>query len=235
MNHSMNDTTEAQTSKKRIAIDIKLSPTEIRKYVAEIFGTFLLATVVVLISSSGLQGITPVFAAIIIGLAVYTLGSISGAHINPAVTLGALSIGKISPKDTVGYVVSQFIGGALALILAAFFMKGSISFDQAQIVLSETFTSSQAIAMFLAETLGAVVFMFGIASVLYGKVHAAAGGVVIGGSVLIGAYLAAIAGAAGLLNPAIAFSVGSLNIIYGLAPIVGSVIGMNLYKVLKRD
>jgi glycerol uptake facilitator-like aquaporin len=217
------------------SIDIKLTPVEIRKYVSEIFGTFLLAIVVVLVSYSGLQGITPVFAAIILGLCVYTLGSISGSHLNPAVTLGALSIGKISPKESIGYIVSQLIGGVLALIAAALFLKQGIDFSQTQIVLTETFTLSQAIPLFLAEVLGTIIFVFGIASVIYGKVHPAASGVVIGGSLLVGAYIAAITGAAGLLNPAVALSVGNLNLVYGIAPIIGAVIAMNLYKFLKRD
>ena len=44
---------------------------------------------------------------------VYGLGHISGTHINPGVTIGAWSIGKISWQEGLGYIVAQFIGASI--------------------------------------------------------------------------------------------------------------------------
>ena len=56
--------------------------------------------------------------ALAFGLAVvamaYTIGGISGCHINPAITIGCLVSGRISGKDAVGYIVAQVIGAVLA-------------------------------------------------------------------------------------------------------------------------
>jgi aquaporin Z len=46
----------------------------------------------------------------------YVLGPISGCHVNPAVTLGALVAGRISLRDAATYWVAQFIGGVLAAL-----------------------------------------------------------------------------------------------------------------------
>lgn len=94
----------------------------VNKYIAEAYGTALLVIMgcgaVVLASGAGagtamnLLGIAFAFG---IGLmvAAYSIGGISGCHINPAVTLGFLSAGRIGAGDAVGYIVSQFIGGII--------------------------------------------------------------------------------------------------------------------------
>jgi aquaporin Z len=44
----------------------------------------------------------------------YTIGGVSGCHINPAITLGCLITGRISCKDSIGYIVGQVIGAIIA-------------------------------------------------------------------------------------------------------------------------
>lgn len=94
-----------------------------KKYIAEMIGTFVLTllgcgTAVSL--SCGVDTASVVGTAIAFGLAVvamaYTIGGISGCHINPAITLGVFLSGKISAKDCGMYMVFQVIG---ALIGAA--------------------------------------------------------------------------------------------------------------------
>ncbi len=195
-----------------------------KKYIAEGVGTFGLAFVVLMAVATG-QGIpvaVPVVAGLTLGLCVYTIGSISGCHINPAVTLGVLSLKKISVGQAIGYIVSQFIGAGIAMGIG-------VSIFHAHIVGVSGISASN---IFLAETIGAFFFTFGIASVVLGHVKANLSGAVIGGSLLLGVLMASLAGSAGILNPAVGFALNSLTLTYLLAPIVGSVLGMQVYKAI---
>ncbi len=92
-----------------------------KKYFAELVGTFVLTllgcgTAVSL--NCGIDTASVVGTALAFGLAVvamaYTIGGISGCHINPAITLGCLISGRISGKDACGYMIFQVIGAILA-------------------------------------------------------------------------------------------------------------------------
>lgn len=93
-----------------------------KKYFAELVGTFILVlfgcgTAVVEGEKVGILGIAFAFGLALIG-AAYGIGTISGCHINPAVSLGVFVAGRMSAKDMIGYWVGQFLGGALgALVL----------------------------------------------------------------------------------------------------------------------
>ena len=88
-----------------------------KKYFAEFFGAFVLSLVVGLSVSGQFPIVTPVLAGLTLGLFVYTIGVISGCHINPAVTVGLLSIGKIKMNEAAKYIVAQLLGGILASVL----------------------------------------------------------------------------------------------------------------------
>ncbi len=97
-----------------------------KKYLAEMVGTFVLTflgcgTAVALGCGSDTASI--VGTAIAFGLAVvamaYTIGGISGCHINPAITLGVFLSGRMSAKDCGMYMVFQVIGAILAAALLA--------------------------------------------------------------------------------------------------------------------
>ena len=89
-----------------------------KKYFAELVGTFILVlfgcgTAVVAGDKVGILGIAFAFGLALIG-AAYGIGPISGCHINPAVSLGVFTAGRMSVKDMIGYWVGQFAGGLLA-------------------------------------------------------------------------------------------------------------------------
>ncbi|MEI6681558.1 MAG: aquaporin Z [Bacteroidota bacterium] len=104
-----------------------------KKYIAEFIGTFSLvlfgcgaATIsgvnLTAINGIGLLGISIAFGFAVAAMA-YAIGGISGCHINPAVTIGILTAGKMEVKDAFGYIVAQFLGaifgaGVLYLILS---------------------------------------------------------------------------------------------------------------------
>ena len=92
-----------------------------KKNLAEAIGTFALVffgcgTIVFMASEVGLMGVSFAFGLTVVAVA-YGLGSISGAHLNPAVSLGVLLSGKMSVSEFVGYVVSQCIGGVVAALV----------------------------------------------------------------------------------------------------------------------
>jgi glycerol uptake facilitator-like aquaporin len=191
------------------------------KLIAEAFGTFTLALAVLTsVHVGGAVVATPVLAALVLGLFVYTIGSKSGCHINPAVTLGLWSINKIKTNDAVSYIVVQLLGGLVA-------------FGAASVLLSTAPTlgmAPESMSVFIAEVIGATLFTFGIAGVVYGKVRDDMSGIVIGGSLLLGIMLAVGLGSAGILNPAVALALGALNLSYALGAILGAMLGMNLYR-----
>ena len=92
-----------------------------KKYLAELVGTFVLTFLgcgAAVRLSCGTDTASVVGTAIAFGLAVvamaYTIGGISGCHINPAITLGVFLSGKMSAKDCGLYMVFQVIGALLA-------------------------------------------------------------------------------------------------------------------------
>jgi glycerol uptake facilitator-like aquaporin len=192
------------------------------KYIAEFIGTAILSLAVLgsVVLTTNIQG--SLVAGITLAILAYAIGKISGAHINPAVTLGLFSLKKINKVDTLFYILAQFAGAALALIALRFF---SISIPLRSIASAPAF---------FAELVGALVFTFGIASVVFNKKESEGNlfPFVIGASLTIGATIAAGLGSYGVLNPAVAFALGTFNLAYLLGPIVGSVFGMWLYAYL---
>lgn len=192
------------------------------RYLTEAFGTFLLTAVVGLSLAGNFPVATPILAGLTLGLFVYAAGGISGSHINPAVTIGLWSLKKISSADAAFYIIAQFAGaGAAALIINL-------------LAVGPALTVAAAWPVFFSEALGALAFTFGIAAVAEGQVPAGASGAVIGGSLLLGLAIAASASNA-VLNPAVALGIGSFSWIYLFSPIVGSLLGMNLYRWLLKN
>ena len=115
---------------------------DIRKLVAEALGTALLVIFAVgvateafgfkLTGDSTAAGVVMTafaFGLVLLALA-YTLGPISGCHVNPAVTLGFLVSGRLGVAEAVGYWVAQFVGGiAGALVLYGIF-SGAPNYDR---------------------------------------------------------------------------------------------------------
>ena len=193
-----------------------------KKYLAEALGTGTLTLVVALSLSENFPVSTPVLTGLVLALFVYTIGHISGAHINPAVTIGAWSLKKISNQDALMYIIAQTIGAGIAM----FALSSVMSPANLSIVASRT--------VFFAELIGTFFFTFGIAAVIYEKTPSVMSGLIIGGSLLLGITIAATLGSNGVLNPAVAFGIGSFNLLYLLGPIVGSVLGMQAYKYLEH-
>jgi len=208
----------------------------VKQFFAELLGTFGFALIVLFASLGGFPGY--VLAAVYLAVSVYTLSSISGAHLNPAVTLGLFSVHKISAREAIGYITSQFLGAILALVMYALITDKS--------ALPSIFNKgweqnmSDILRVFLFEAVGAVFFTMGIAAVVWNKVSSSISGVVIGASLFLGLTLATgLAYVSGsypsYLNPALALTSGYLNMGYILGPVVGAMLGMNLYRYIATN
>lgn len=188
-----------------------------RPLVAELLGTFLLtlAVSVSLVVPVGLP--TPLVAGLTLLVLVYAIGSISGAHVNPAVTVGLLSAGKIEPTAAIGYIIAQCIG---ALLVAPFIALVALA--------APAIIVSDSLPVVLSEFAGAFVLVFAIASVAFGRTSKEASGLTIGAGLTVGAMIAS-GGSNAAINPAVALGLGFINISYMVAPLAGGIAAALLY------
>ncbi|WP_035748010.1 aquaporin [Glycomyces sp. NRRL B-16210] len=103
---------------------------------AELIGTFCLVFFAVGAAVFGIEagaigfvGVALAFGLVLFALA-YALGPISGCHVNPAVTLGALLTGRINAGAAIGYWIAQFIGGIGAAAVLKYMTTGGGATDQ---------------------------------------------------------------------------------------------------------
>jgi glycerol uptake facilitator-like aquaporin len=197
----------------------------IRKLSAEFIGTFALVFGVLLSLSGKYPLPTPMIAGLTVGVMVYAIGSISGAHLNPAVTVGLAGIKKIDFKTASFYIVIQFLAAFCAQLLAGVFFDTDI--------LTQGIIAGNTWDIGLAEAIGALMLVFAVSSVVYGKTNSAASGWVIGVSLALGAMAASVAGN-GVINPAVAFGINSVSLMYLVAPILGGLLGAQVYRFISK-
>lgn len=250
-------TTEAKeisTPKQRP--ELKAHSLPVGAFVAEFVGTFILAAIA-LVTSGG--AIPLGFALVAIVLAI---GAISGAHVNPLITVGAWITGRLQGRRAIGYVISQALGAMLALVVLTAFSTalpkpenaGQLAmFGQQQQQLFEVSvvkSDTPAIGfIILAEFIAATIFSFIVASVSQRGNDYGAQALTVG----FGLFTAlTVAGGAAVFvngsviaNPAIALSLNAIEwsasamwlpiLVYILTPVAGGVIGFVLQDVLQKN
>lgn len=194
-----------------------------RNYAAECLGAGILTLAVLVSLRFPMTTSTPFVAALVLGLFVYTIGPVSGAHINPAVTAGLWSVGKIEPPEAIKYMLSQVIGGLIAMFAYKYALGGLPTINAVSVPLT-----------FVAEAVGTFLLLFGICAVVSEKVRPAASGIVIGGSLLLGIVVAS-AGSNGVLNPAVAIGIHSWTWAYITGPLFGAIAGCWFARWLFRN
>lgn len=205
-----------------------------RRLVAEFVGTFGLVFFGCGAIANGLPPTAIAFAfGLAIGIMVYGLGHISGAHFNPAVSIGFAVGGHLPWRDVAGYSASQ-IGGAVA---AALLLRLSLGPDANLGTTSPSGSTAQAFIWEVVLTLFLMVVISAVATDLRAVGQAA--GLAIGGAVGLGALVGGpISG--GSMNPArsIGPAIVSRDLdgiwLYVVAPTVGAVSGAVLYRFLRR-
>ena len=97
-----------------------MSPNLIQRLSAEALGTLLLVffgTAATLAATAGTLGTALAFA-VALAVAVWAVGGVSGAHVNPTVTIALAVRGRFAWRDVPGYLLAQLVGGVLAGLLA---------------------------------------------------------------------------------------------------------------------
>ena len=212
-----------------------------KRFISEIIGTFALVfcgTGAMVINDFTGGTVTHVGVAITFGLIVmgmiYAFGDISGAHMNPAVTIGFAYAKKFPWKEVPAYVLAQLIGAFLASGILLYL------FPESQ-TLGATMPGLSALKVFILEIILSFFLMVVIINVSTGsKEIGVVAGIAIGSVVLLEAMFAGpITGAS--MNPArsIAPAVVSGNIadlwIYIFAPIIGCVLAVVSCKLVNDE
>ncbi len=210
------------------------------KYVAELLGTFALVfcgtgAIVINQQTDGAVthvGIAITFGAIVMAM-IYTLGSISGAHLNPAVTIAFTIAKRFQLKQVLPYVVAQLAGGLLASLAVKFLFPTNET-------LGATLPAGTALQSFILEFILTFFLMLVIINVATGsKEQGMFAGLAIGSTVLLEAMFAGpVSGAS--MNPARSISPAIVSghtehlWIYIVATISGAAIAIPVWKFLKH-
>ena len=212
-----------------------------KRYVAEVIGTFAIVfcgTGAIIINQEMDGAITHAGIAITFGLVVmtmiYALGDISGAHFNPAVSLGFVIAGKFPLKELPFYVISQIAGALLASVMLKIMFPDNL-------LLGSTIPSGSGMQSFVMETILTFFLMLVILSVAYGsKERGMLAGLAIGGVVLLEAMFAGpVSGAS--MNPARSLAPAVVSCqadhlwIYLTAPSLGAILAVGVWTFLTRQ
>lgn len=192
--------------------------------VAEFLGTAILATALINVARSQI-GIGYFIAfSVAIAYMVLTLifNTTSGAHFNPAVTIGMWTLRKIQTVQALAFIAVQMLGGFAAWKLAEYFSGQA---------LTKLAAKNFEWKVLVAEMLGVLVLTFGISAALYQRYEGGKLAATVGASLFVGIIVASLASNS-MLNPAIALANQSWDRAYIFGPIIGSVVGMNLYALL---
>lgn len=220
-----------------------------KKYVAELIGTFALVLVgcgsaVIAGQYIGFLGISFAFGLTVLAM-VYAIGSISGCHINPAITVAMLVAGKMKSKDAMAYIIVQCIGAIIAAGVILVIASGQADYSLAVNGLGQNGYGTLSpegyslVACFIAEIVLTGLFLF----VIFGSTSKDApkgfAGVSIGFSLVL-IHLVGIPITGTSVNPARslgpALFVGGETLsqlwLFWVAPIIGGVLAAIVWKYI---
>jgi aquaporin Z len=218
-----------------------------KKYLAELIGTLALVLIgcgsaVIAGGHISYTGIAFAFGLTVLAM-VYAIGSISGCHINPAITVAMLVAGKIKGKDAIFYIIFQCIGAIIGAGILWAIASGNASFSLAANGLGQNGYGAHSpgdyglAACFIAEVVLTAIFLF----VIFGATHKDApkgfAGVAIGFTLVL-IHLVGIPITGTSVNPA--RSLGPAVFVGGdalaqlwlfiVAPVVGGIIAALIWK-----
>ncbi len=215
-----------------------------KKYLAECIGTFVLVffacgTAAVVGCNGSVPNAAYALTALAFGLVIvamaYSIGNVSGCHINPAVSIAMLVDGRMNVKDFVGYVVAQFVGatagaGCLAAVLGSTESLGQNGLYNGNVG-----------ASLVIEIILTFVFVLTILGVTSKPEYSKVAGLVIGGALVL-VHILGIHFTGTSVNPARSFGpalfVGGealANVwVFIVAPLVGGVLAALVHRALQE-
>ena len=216
----------------------------LKKYVAECIGTFVL--VFVACGTAAALGCSAepnaayfltaaAFGLVIVAMA-YSIGNVSGCHINPAVSIAMLVSGKMSVADFFGYVIAQFAGATLGALA----LRGLLGPDSG--LGTNGLYDGKIVASLLIEIVLTFIFVIAILGVTSKIENSSVAGIVIGLSLTL-VHILGIHFTGTSVNPARSFGPALFaggdalkNVwVFILAPLVGGVIAALIYKILAPE
>jgi len=223
-----------------------------KKYGAEMLGTFWLVmggcgTAVLAGFGVGLLGISLAFGLSVLTMA-YALGHVSGAHFNPAVTLGLWASGRFPTHDVLPYMLAQVAGGVLAGGALYLIAAAGPDFD----LLGSGFAANgygehspggyPLLAALVCEVLMTALFLLIILGVTSGKAPSGFAPLAIGLALTL-IHLISIPVTNTSVNPArstaVALYVGDWAVaqlwLFWVAPLLGAVLGAGCHRLIGRD
>ncbi len=212
----------------------------LKKYIAEFIGTLVLvlfACGTAAVTGCGFPGggylaTAAAFGLVIVAMA-YSIGNVSGCHINPPVSIAMLLSGKMSQKDFIGYVIAQFAGAIAGAALLWYFLGSNEALGQNGLF------DGDIVKSLLIEVVLTFVFVIAVLGVTSKEEYGKVAGLVIGGALTL-VHLLGIPFTGTSVNPARSFGpalfVGGdalANVwVFILAPLVGGVLAAVVYKLL---
>lgn len=215
----------------------------IKKYLAECLGTLVLvvfACGAAIVTGCGTAegGMAAylttalAFGLVIVAMA-YSIGNVSGCHINPAVSIAMLVFGKMNAKDFAGYVVAQFIGAILGAAILAYIFGTGGGFG------TNGLYEGDVVKSLIIEVILTFVFVLAILGVTSKVQNGAVAGIVIGLSLTL-VHILGIGLTGTSVNPARSFGPALLkggealaNVwVFIVAPLIGGVLAALAYRFL---
>jgi len=198
--------------------------------VAEFLGTGILTLVVLSVQRSQLG--LAYFVAIAAGLTVVTLtyafSGVSGAHFNPALTFALWTARRIKTVPAITFIAVQLLGAWAAYGLYRYFVNTDVQ------AVNQGFSGR----IMVAEAIGTMVFAMAWAAAAYNRFETSRFATVAGLGFIV-ALIIASAASVGLANPALAVGARAWEVMgengwgnYFLGPVLGAIIGVNLYGLL---
>lgn len=212
-----------------------------KRFCSEVLGTFILVVIgcgAVVVNDLHEGAVTHVGISLVFGLVVmaivYALGDISGAHINPAVTVGFWAARRFAGRDVAPYIVAQLIGATLAAVC----LRGMFGVHE---TLGSTLPAGSPGQSFALEVLLTAILMFVILCVSSGAKEkgimagAAIGSVIAFEALFGGPVSGASMNPARSLGPAIVSgNLGEHQWVYVVAPVLGSLVSIAAFRSVQQ-
>ena len=210
-----------------------------KKYIAEGVGTMLLTLVacgIAVTSGVNLVGTALAFGLVIVA-AAYSIGNVSGCHINPAVSIALLVAGKMTAKECIRYIIAQIIGAFIGSLLLALVLGGFKALGANGLVGDTTIWIALVVEVILT-----FIFTTTILGVTDKKENGHATGIVIGLTLTL-VHLFGLPFTGTSVNPARSLAPAVLqggdalcNVwIFIVAPIVGAILAGLFYKAVLKE